>query len=300
MEDDYLENIDLDEMELDLTHSRLKNMKELQLERFFKLRSLGLRQNLFEKIESLPLSLEYLDVYDNKLKNLGILSELIHLKYCDLSYNLLREIDSQVFDKLISLEELFLISNDLKEIPFIKFSKQLRNLELGANRIKEMDNLNHLTNLSELWIGKNRIREIAGISALKNLRILSLPSNRIKLIDNLSSLENLEELYLSHNGIDRICGIELNIKLRVLDLGNNRITKLENLNHLNFLEELWLNDNQIIEFSNLDSLKQNQNLKTIYLERNPLQLAEPTAYRRKVILSLPQISQLDATFVKEM
>lgn len=36
-------------------------------------------------------------------------------------------------------------------------------------------------------------------------------------------------------------------------------------------------------------------LETVYLEGNPVQASEGTAYRRKIILMLPQISQLDAT-----
>lgn len=41
------------------------------------------------------------------------------------------------------------------------------------------------------------------------------------------------------------------------------------------------------------------NLSTIYLEGNPLQKELGTAYRRKVILECPQVSQVDATFVRQ-
>jgi protein phosphatase 1 regulatory subunit 7 len=37
------------------------------------------------------------------------------------------------------------------------------------------------------------------------------------------------------------------------------------------------------------------NLSTVYLEGNPCQQNEPTAYRRKIILAIPQIKQIDAT-----
>ena len=36
-------------------------------------------------------------------------------------------------------------------------------------------------------------------------------------------------------------------------------------------------------------------LKTVYLERNPLQQNDKTAYRRKMMIALPGLEQLDAT-----
>lgn len=38
-------------------------------------------------------------------------------------------------------------------------------------------------------------------------------------------------------------------------------------------------------------------LETVYLEGNPAQRKEGSAYHRKVLLALPQISQIDATCV---
>ena len=42
-------------------------------------------------------------------------------------------------------------------------------------------------------------------------------------------------------------------------------------------------------------LRQIATLETVYLEGNPCQAREGANYRRKVILALPQIKQLDAT-----
>jgi len=38
-------------------------------------------------------------------------------------------------------------------------------------------------------------------------------------------------------------------------------------------------------------------LETIYLEGNPCQQAEGASYRRKIMIALPQVKQIDATFV---
>ena len=47
-------------------------------------------------------------------------------------------------------------------------------LELGANRIKKIENLESLTNLKELWLAKNKIVDIENLSSLTHLQVLSL------------------------------------------------------------------------------------------------------------------------------
>jgi len=103
-------------------------------------------------------------------------------------------------------------------------------------------------------------------------------------------------------------------KLRTLDVGANFIPAIENISHLVSLEELWvcvvdcngtrisfygqLNNNKIPDLRALESqLKNLASLETIYLEGNPCQQAESTSYRRKIMLALPQVKQIDATYV---
>lgn len=59
-----------------------------------------------------------------------------------------------------------------------------------------------------------------------------------------------------------------------------------------------MSNNKIESLQNVESqLKNISTLETIYLEGNPVQVKEGAHYRRKVILALPQIKQLDATCV---
>ncbi|ELK28650.1 Protein phosphatase 1 regulatory subunit 7 [Myotis davidii] len=57
-----------------------------------------------------------------------------------------------------------------------------------------------------------------------------------------------------------------------------------------------MNDNLLESWSDLDELKGAKNLETVYLEGNPLQ--KDPQYRRKVMLALPSVRQIDATFVR--
>ena len=133
------------------------------------------------------------------------------------------------------------------------------------------------------------------LSALQNLKILSIQSNRIPSITNLSSLPHLEELYISHNALTVISGLDSNKSLRVLDVSNNQIKSLTGLEHLSQLEEFWASSNQLSSFDEVEKqLKDKEALETVYLEMNPLQLAQPPLYRNKVRLALPQIKKIDA------
>lgn len=138
-----------------------------------------------------------------------------------------------------------------------------------------------------------------GLDGLTNLKILSIQSNRIREISGLDSLSNLEELYISHNALTTLQGLEKVAKLRVLDISNNQVASLKGLSHLENLEEVWASYNQIADFKDVeDELRDKKQLNTVYFEGNPLQLKNPTLYRNKVRLTLPQVMQIDATFVR--
>jgi len=140
---------------------------------------------------------------------------------------------------------------------------------------------------------------VQNLSSLTNLRLLSIQSNRLTTISGLDSLLNLEELYISHNALATISGLDSNTKLRVLDISNNEIDHLTNLSHLTHLEELWASSNRLSSFEEIEKeLRDKEELQTVYFEGNPLQLRSPALYRNKVRLTLPQVQQIDATFVK--
>ncbi|XP_068025555.1 protein phosphatase 1 regulatory subunit 7-like, partial [Melanerpes formicivorus] len=159
-----------------------------------------------------------------------------------------------------------------------------------------IENIDTLATLDSLFLGKNKITKLQNLDALTSLTVLSVQNNRLTKIEGLQSLVNLRELYLSHNGIEVIEGLENNNKLTMLDIASNRIKRIENISHLTELQEFWMNDNLVESWSDLDELKGAKNLETVYLERNPLQ--KDPQYRRKIMLALPTVRQIDATFVR--
>ncbi|KAF8656879.1 hypothetical protein AX16_002425 [Volvariella volvacea WC 439] len=288
--------------DLELVHARIGSLTNLRLPRFANhLKRLCLRQNRISVLNSEdfhPLTqLEELDLYDNKIKHVGeAFDKLADLTSLDLSFNLLRSIP-ECLEKLQQLEMVYFVQNKITKISGLHASVSLRSLELGGNRLRTIEGLDALVNLEELWLGKNKISKLEGLDNLQKLKILSIQSNRITKMEGLDKVVGLEQLYLSHNGIKQIEGLENNINLTTLDVGANFVAAIENVGHLTMLEELWLNGNQIPDLKALDTqLHHIETLRTIYLEANPCQTSDMAGYRRKVMLALPQVTQIDATY----
>ncbi|KAK4692749.1 protein phosphatase 1 regulatory subunit 7, partial [Lecanoromycetidae sp. Uapishka_2] len=264
---DLLDDYEPDTEDIDLVHSRVSSIPALLLERFTKLEI-----SHIEFPATLGLTLQELDLYDNLLAHIKGLDDLARLTSLDLSFN------------------------KIKHIKNVNHIKELRDLYFVQNKIQRIENLDGLTRLRNLELAANRIRNI---SHLSNLKILDVKSNRLPQISGLSNLPHLEELYISHNALTEISGLDENVNLRTLDISNNQITHLTNLGHLEHLEELWASSNLLLSFEEVErQLADKKELTTVYFEMNPLQLKNAALYRNKVKLALPQIQQIDATYVR--
>ncbi|KAI9837050.1 MAG: hypothetical protein M1819_000699 [Sarea resinae] len=298
-DEDLLEDYEPDTDEIDLVHCRVSSIPALHLERFPKVEKLCLRQNQISNISfpsNIAAAVQDLDLYDNLISHIKGLDELTRLTSLDLSFNKIKHIKN--VNHLKELKDIYFVQNKIQKIENLDGLEKLRNLELAANRIREIENLDSLKALEELWLGKNKITELKNLAPLQSLKILSIQSNRLPAITNLSSLVSLEELYISHNALTEISGLDENANLRVIDISNNRISHLEGVGHLKKLEELWASNNLLASIEEVEKeLKDKEELDTVYFEGNPLQTNAPVMYRNKIRLALPQVKQIDATFV---
>ncbi|VDO29094.1 unnamed protein product [Heligmosomoides polygyrus] len=86
--------------------------------------------------------------------------------------------------------------------------------------------------------------------------------------------------------------------LRVVDVSNNSLASLNGVSELKELSDFWANDNQISSWAEIEKLRGLEKLDTVYLERNPIYTDDRTGYRRKVMLALGQVKQIDATMCR--
>ncbi|RCN45576.1 leucine Rich repeat-containing domain protein [Ancylostoma caninum] len=317
---DYCLDQFADDVEIiELNHTRADHVPDLS--RFKELKELVLRTNLLKTLgpNLNPLTtLTELDLYENQIEAIENLHTLVNLKKLDLSFNRyffnslcnavkvvirnlmgdfrIREIKG--LSTLTKLTHIYLVHNKITEIKGLDSLLELELLELGDNRIKKIENISHLVKLRELYLGKNKLTKIEGLETLKELRLLSLPANRLTKIENLDSLTSLEDIYLSDQGIEDISHLAVLKNLRTVDVSNNNVTSFDGVSELKELNDFWANDNRISSWAEVDKLRGLEKLDTVYLERNPIYEDDRTGYRRKVMLALEQVKQIDATMCR--
>lgn len=286
--------------DIDVQHSRITSMPALRLERFARLRRLCLRQNFIQDIHlpsELETTLEELELYDNLIKHMNGLDAYTELRSLDLSYNKLKHIKN--ISTLKKLDHVYFVQNRISKIENLAELHELRYLELGANKIKDIEGIETLTKLESLWLGQNRISELKCLSTLTNLRTLSIQANRLTSLAGIEAVPQLTELYISDNQIPSLEPLRRNTKLEILDFQTNPISTLEGIEDLSALENLWASNCQIGSFQEIErALKDKEKLEEVYFEGNPLQKQGPVLYRNKVRLALPQVSKIDAAYVK--
>ena len=294
---------------IEINNVRLFSFDEVELDKFTNCTSLSMRKNLIHELTPFPdhlaARLVELDLFDNKIKKIKpFFSDppFLRLTKLDLSYNQIKVI-SGLEVLAPTLVELYLVENKIKEIIGLDALVNLKLLELGGNRLREVgQGLAKLVNLEQLWLGKNKISSLGtGFQTLVKLRRLSLQANRLTSItpENFppGCHPELAELYLSENGLESIDNLPPLPNLQILDVSMNPIQKINdgvvNPSHFPTLEEFWLTDGKVDQWSEIDKLASfRETLRTVYLERNPIE--SDKRYRDKVYLALPFLTQIDS------
>ena len=192
-------------------------------------------------------SLRVLEINNNPISDISVLSGLTNLKQLYLSGNQISDISG--LSGLTNLEALSLGFNQISDISALSGLTNLEYLNLGNNPISDISVLSGLTNLEVLYLHGNQISDISALSGLTNLKDLLLSVNQISDISALSGLTNLERLWLGDNQISDISALSGLTKLENLRIENNQISDISALSGLTNLEYLDLRDNPISDYS---------------------------------------------------
>ncbi|XP_038057459.1 protein tilB homolog [Patiria miniata] len=127
---------------------------------------------------------------------------------------------------------------------------------------------------------------------ISTLEEISLHQQDIERIEHLDKLcRELKILYLQSNLIPKIENVGRLKKMEYLNMALNNVERVENLEGCESLKKLDLTINFVGELTSLESLKENYNLKELFLTGNPCTKFE--GYREYVIAVLPQLKYLD-------
>jgi Leucine-rich repeat (LRR) protein len=241
------------------------------------LKSIQASRNQIFKLDSLPNSLQTLDMSHNKLSDIEIklpeslvlliLSQnrlrSVNFEGChNLKEVLLNDNDFSVpptgLDSLQAVKTLDLRNNHLDDLPYsVGFLPNLQRLDLEGNPIRRLRNavdgdilklLRNRAPISNDFPTPNHSGETK--SARNGERILSLENQHLKDWYPLETYESLERLNLVGNELTSIDWLHLLPNLKILDATKNKILTLPSLESSN-LTELHLKGNKLESLSNL-------------------------------------------------
>ncbi len=199
------------------------------------------------------VSIESLYLDNNNLGCLGespdfsSLTNAPNLKVLYLNDNNLTSI-SDLADKDLPLEKLYLHNNLLTDITPISLYTTLTDLRLENNLISNIDDLSGMINLTNIDLKDNNLTDFEDLLTINGLEIVHLERNQIESIPDLEfHWPHLTELYLSENNlrVGGISGIEGHENIQVLDVRLNGLEIIEGLSDLPSLKEFILYDEEV-------------------------------------------------------
>ena len=234
-----------------------------------KLESLDLtacRLDAGELVHLTPLpALKNLILADCGLSTIADLENAVGLYTLDVSNNTLRNLD--VLSTMVTLKELNLNHNAVTDLSAIGSLSELEKLDIAFNAITDLSPLSSCQNLTWLDASNNQIKKLASISGLKKLSFLALEYNLLTSVEALPGLTELTNLSVASNEISDISCLSTLTKLEVFDFSSNQVTSLpkwpENC-------PLTTIDGSYNQLTSLDRLKKMNSLTHVFMDYNLL------------------------------
>ena len=173
----------------------------------------------------LATNLTSLNLWDNRVSNISVVSGLTNLTWLTLG------------------------DNSISDISPLAGLANLTYLNLDINTISDISALTGLTNLEELFFSNNSISDISALAGLTNLNNLSFIYNSISDISPLAGLANLTYLNFYGNSISDISPLVANTGLGdedTVDVGGNPLSYQSIHTHIPILQSRGVT----VEFDN--------------------------------------------------
>ena len=223
-----------------------------------------------ENIDSLDDFLPFVDTLKEIILYKCNLSDLSNLRYfkqlTGLGFNRCSFSNIEIFKNFPNFPNLKGLGIDGREIThFNIFSNSIKSLSITETSIKTLIDIN-IPNLKSLSMTHNPIKAID--TSFPKLKELYITAGNFDLY-SLKNTPNLRDLYAySCTKNQSFDGAAACTKLKLLQLYGEPFTNFLPFVKLNSLEYLDLEESEI---ESLEGLEQMQNLKTLYLYRNPIE-----------------------------
>ncbi|CAL6032610.1 leucine-rich_repeat domain-containing protein [Hexamita inflata] len=285
--------------------SKLKNLKKLDLrdnyiEDISALQSLPDLIHLYisdNKLTSYTLalpSLVYLELSGNKLQDKSGLQhspklEILYLSATETTD--LRTIPHQLF----GLKELYLSSNNLRDISHLSNFVDLQSLSLDYNeQLQNIEPLKFCTQLTVLSIFETSVADIWPLQFMKKLKALDISYTKVVDLHPLQYLYRLERISAYCSCVIDISPLSKLAQLIFLDFRQNQITNAQTLKHHKNFSEYYLQNQKVpttdkLKFYNkiLSVHSSHEQIRKIQVENKVSKFRESmTLYREQIKLQI--------------
>lgn len=214
-------------------------------------------------------SLEKLTLTGCSLSSIAPLEGLSGLVYLDLSNNTLRNID--VLSGFTKLQEIHMASNALTDLDAMSGLSELKILDVANNSLQSLKPLFGISGLTELNAGNNAFEDIAGIGALTGLTNLDLSQNILTDISAISGCSALTELNVANNKLKDISVVAQLMALVRLNFSNNDVAAFPEFTKEHALGSITASNNKLTKLDPLKALSElyfldvdhNKNISTL-------------------------------------
>ena len=196
-------------------------------------------------------NLTYLDLRNNTIRNLNVLSAMSTLMQLHLDHNAVT--DLAALSSLENLTHLTVNYNALTSLTPLTGCIKLTHLEADHNQISTLSGVNKLSLLTHLSVDYNHLINVSALAGLTELTNLSIASNSIPDISPLNTLTKLQVLDFSGNmQIAALPAWPEGCALTTIDGSYNALTNIDGLKNMQNLTHIYMDYNQL---TNIDALE---------------------------------------------
>ena len=188
------------------------------------------------------VSLTYLDLSQNTIRDLSPLAGITGLRELDLQHNAVNDLTE--LSGLCSLQKLNVSFNLLNTLHPIYGCNTLTSLHAGNNTITSLSGIDKLTSLESLDVSVNALEDISPVAACTSIKELNISENTITDITALSSLEKMEVLDFSRNSVVELPEFSRDCALITIDGSHNQVESLSRLEGLENLNNVFMDYNE--------------------------------------------------------
>ena len=234
------------------------------------------------KLKYFPRSIGYmanlqeLNISKNELISIpNEFAYLKNLKILNISFNKLQIINSNIFNNLFSLEELYCNNNiltnmqDMGNYPVFDSIQNLKILDISYNQFENYLIFKNLPNLEKINISYNKLQDIFGLSKCDKLSEIDCSNNIISQFPkDFCGIKNLMILIIKSNELNNLPGlIYLMDKLVQLNIEGNPMRQNPNLIKANISQIKQYCQSKL---SNEEINNMPDNLKMNYYQKNDI------------------------------